>query len=239
VVLPAEALPASRLKPGPAPGTPPPPSFLKHADEQTVAGLLAVYRAIHDGGLDAASMADWGVLAAPELLGRTAMAPVLECFAREGAWGISPHLIPHRSLHAVSGTISLALGLRGPNFGVGGGPGAAAEAFLAAGAMLVGEQLPGLWLVLTDGVAAEAGLVWRAAALALVPNAPNRPGPRLEIGVGPYPGEATAAEPASRSAPTPHAVAAALTGGKATCWHLDGGGWVSLRPAGAGAEGRP
>ena len=56
----------------------------------------------------------------------------LRSFVAEGVWGTSPHLIPHFALHSPSGTISLALGLHGPNLGVGGGLHAAAEGFLAA-----------------------------------------------------------------------------------------------------------
>jgi hypothetical protein len=126
-----------------------PPSFLKHADEQTVAGLAAVYKAIHTAGLSANAFGDWGVLAAPRFLGRPAMAAALQRFQAEGAWGVSPHLIPHRSLHSISGTVSQALKIHGPNFGVGGGPGGAVEVLLAAAAMLEGKKLPGVWVVLT------------------------------------------------------------------------------------------
>src|SRR5438067_465552 len=63
--------------------------------------------------------------------------------------GLSPHFIPHRSQHAISGTISQALKIHGPNFGAGGGPGAAAEALLAGAVLLEGSRLPGVWVVLT------------------------------------------------------------------------------------------
>jgi hypothetical protein len=144
-----ESLPDLRRHPGPVCGEPLPPSFLKHADEQTVAGLAAVYKAIQVAGLQTTRFHDWGVVAAPRFLGRPAMAAALQRFQAEGAWGVSPHLIPHRSLHAVSGTISQALKIHGPNFGVGGGPGGPAEALVTAAAMLEGQKLPGVWVVLT------------------------------------------------------------------------------------------
>lgn len=144
-----ESLAELRRNPGPFPGEPLPASFLKHADEQTVAGLCAVYRAIEKGGLQKTCFCDWGVVAAPRFLGRPAMAAALQRFAAEGAWGVSPHLIPHRSLHSLSGTISQALKIHGPNFGAGGGPSGIAEALLAAAALRQGKQLPGVWVVLT------------------------------------------------------------------------------------------
>src|SRR5262249_39770127 len=115
------SLAALRQQPGPVPGEPLPASFLKHADEQTVLGLSAVLRAIQDHGLGGTSFTGWGVLGAPRFQGRATMTVAVQRFAAEGAWGISPHLIPHRSLHALSGTISQALRIHGPNFGVGGG----------------------------------------------------------------------------------------------------------------------
>jgi hypothetical protein len=145
----ADALPLLRQTPCPLTGEPLAPAFYKHADDQTVVALAAVFDAIRNHGLDARTFHDWGVLAAPRFLGRAALATALNRFALEGAWGISPHLIPHRSLHSISGTISQALKIKGPNFGVGGGPHAADEAILVAGGMVSDEQLPGVWLVMT------------------------------------------------------------------------------------------
>ena len=144
-----ECLPELRRNPGPALGESLPASFLKHADEQTVAGLCAVFQAIHKSGLHSTCFRDWGVVAAPRFLGRPAMAAALQRFAAEGAWGVSPHLIPHRSLHSISGTVSQALKIQGSNFGVGGGPGGTVEALVAAMALLERQRLPGVWVVLT------------------------------------------------------------------------------------------
>jgi hypothetical protein len=121
------------------------------------------------------------------------MATALERFIAEGAWGVSPHLIPHRSLHSVSGTVSQVLKVRGPNFGVGGGPGCEAEALFTAAAMLRCQRLPGVWAVLTgfDPDAAPnsagqpaAGTHLVGLALALTPARPGWPGLRLRLSSG-------------------------------------------------------
>src|SRR5919202_1308638 len=69
--------------------------------------------------------------------------PALRSFLAEGVWGTSPHLIPHFALHSPAGTISLALGVHGPNLGVGGGLHAAAEGFLAALTWRAARVVPG------------------------------------------------------------------------------------------------
>jgi hypothetical protein len=147
--LTSDAFPTVRREPGPGAGTSLPPNFLKHADEQTVAGLSAVLHAVCAFGMAETSFRDWGVIAAPCFLGRTTLASALEQFAVEGPWGLSPHFIPHRSQHALSGTISLALKIHGPNFGAGGGPTGMVESLLAAAALLADESVPGVWVVVT------------------------------------------------------------------------------------------
>lgn len=123
-------------------------AFLKPADEQTVVGLAAVLQAIAQHDLQQEDFTGWGVIAAPRFLGRSAAAEAITKFETGGAWKASPLFVPHRSLHAVSGTISQALQSKGPNFGAGGGPQAVVEGLLAALGLL-SEDLPGLWLVLT------------------------------------------------------------------------------------------
>jgi hypothetical protein len=144
-------VPALRRRPGPVPeGWPRTlPSLLRYSDEQTVAGTAAVFTAIAAMGCSADQFANWGVVAATRFPGRAYLANSLRTFRAEGVWGISPHLIPHYALHSSSGTISLALGVHGPNLGVGGGVRAAAEGALAALTWLAAGVVPGVWLVLS------------------------------------------------------------------------------------------
>jgi hypothetical protein len=246
----ADALPALRQKPGPPLDEPLPASFLKHADAQTVVALAAVLQAIHRHGLTASRFTDWGVLAAPRFLGREALAAALQRFASEGAWGISPHVIPHHSLHSLSGTLSQALQIHGPNFGVGGGPDGAAEGLLTAAALLVGDQLPGVWVIWsgwepepTPGRNGHAvPPVVCAAALALVAAVPDWEGPRLRISLdssadhAPYRNGRSGA----CSAFSLESLLATLAdpGAAPAVWHLDGGGWVEWQRARAGTENR-
>ncbi len=141
-----------RRNPGIWRGQPFPPALLRHADEQTIAGLAAVLQAIGKHRLEPTDFARWGILGSPRFLGRATLVKTIAGFHAEGAWGVSPHIVPHRLLHALSGTLSQLLGLHGPNHGVGGGPGGIQEAILTALTLLNTEQLPGLWLVLTAHV---------------------------------------------------------------------------------------
>ena len=164
-------------------------SSLRQSDEQTIAALKAIGEAIADSPLQDQSLTDWGVIAAPRFLGRVMMGQVLPKFRQEGAWGVSPHLIPHRSLHSMSGTLSQVLGMRGPNFGVGGGITAAAEAMFLASSLLT-DQLPGLWVVMTgyhpermpDHEDQPSQCL--AVALALQPAWGRIAGPRLSLTIG-------------------------------------------------------
>ncbi len=143
------------------------PSLLRYSDEQSIAGVSAVFAAVERMGEAPQRFEDWGVVAASRFLGRANLSMVLRRFEAEGVWGTSPHLIPHFALHSPSGTISLALGTHGPNLGVGGGLYSAAEAFLAAMTWLEMGVVPGVWVVLTgwapeflpstEGAAASAG----------------------------------------------------------------------------------
>ncbi len=186
VRVPMESLAELRRQPGPGFDAPLPASALKQADEQTVAAVVAVAHAAHRYGLDFASFQAWAVLAAPHYMGRSAIAAGLHRYQGEGAWGASPHLPPHRSLHSPSGTISQLFKVRGPNYGVCGGPGCTAEILAAAAAMIDARRVPGVWAVLTaidpdlppDRAGALApGTVCAALALALTP-------PRSSTGSG-------------------------------------------------------
>src|SRR5208337_2923506 len=64
-------------------------------------------------------------------------------------WSISPHLSPHATLHSPAGTLSLAMGIHGPNLGIGGGPGSGFEGFLTALTWVSSRVVPGVWLVLS------------------------------------------------------------------------------------------
>jgi hypothetical protein len=238
-----------RQQPGRVAGEPLPSSFLKHADDQTVAGIAAVLRAIDDGGLGGISFRDWGVVAASRFMGRTALAGALLRFKAEGAWGISPHLIPHRSLHSLSGTVSQALKVHGPNFGCGGGPGGAADALLTGAALLHGGP-PGVWVVLTGwepepvtddkGHVVTPDCVCNAVAMALTPAATHDP--RLALRVVPAGAESRrnghggvtvlSLEAVVRTLAAPSAPSATVV------WQLPSGGRVELvrRPA-AGTNG--
>jgi hypothetical protein len=179
-----------RRQPGPGVGTTLPVNFLKHADDQSVAALAAVLQTIEQSGLGQTRFTDWGVVSAPCFLGRATLVQAWQRMQVEGAWGVSPHFIPHRTQHAVSGTISQALKIHGPNFGAGGGPSSMLEALLAAAALLESSKLPGAWVILSGW---EPELIpdvegnptapcdCKAVALALVPAQPAWHGLRLRI----------------------------------------------------------
>jgi hypothetical protein len=250
----SDQLPALRQNPGPMPGPTLPPSFLKHADEQTVVAMAALFQAIDRHGLAGTCFTDWGVLAAPRYLGRITTVQALQRFAAEGAWGISPHLIPHRTLHAISGTISQALQIHGPNLGVGGGPDADVEVMRVAAAFLTNQDLPGVWVVMTgwnpepvlptppgpDGHSPpstngyHAIPVCQAVALALTPLSRTWDGLQLEFHLG---------VSGSNGHPSPplfnlESFQAALGGHSISghSWSLGNGGLVDLGLAGIGAE---
>lgn len=235
-----EQLPLLRRNPGPSLRQAGSAALLKHADAQTVAGVAAVLEAMQAHSLSECCFREWGAIAGPSLIGRQASAEALERFRGEGAFAISPHLPAHESLHSVSGTISQALGLHGPNFGVGGGPEAAEEALLVAATLLADAALPGLWVVLTEfdpelipaspgQVDAPAGWICHALALALTASPASSSASSeserlcLHIGMG---GPA----PAGDLAPFRlEEFGAALTSGAAPhAWRFRSGGRLSL-----------
>jgi hypothetical protein len=231
------AVQALRQNPVPPGLAPLPPTFLKHADEQTVVGLAAVLRASAEHGPAVAACGDWGVFSAPRFLGRIQLAASVMRYRVEGAWGMSPHIIPHRSLHAVSGTISQALKMHGPNLGVGGGPAGPTEVFQAAAAALADGALPGLWVVLTGWdpeIAPDAEgrptnePTCAALAVALTPARPGWAGRQLCVAPGAEGGRGPRGcltlEALLAAWPRPGSAWAPLS------WGLDGGGVVRLEP---------
>jgi hypothetical protein len=138
-----------RPQPGPVHVKPVGPKTLRFADEQTIAGMAALLHAIHNHGWHDRSFADWGVLGIPRFLGRTVTASNITRSKTEPGFSISPHIIPNQCLHSLSGAVSVALGIHGPNFGVGGGPQAVAEGLTTGLSVLNENRLPGLWLIFT------------------------------------------------------------------------------------------
>lgn len=239
-----ETLVQLRQNPGSLPGATFPASVLKQSDEQTIAGVAAVFEAIQRHHMEQVDFAQWGVVAAPRFLGRAKLATVLSRFAVEGAWGVSPHLIPHRSQHALSGTISQALKIHGPNFGVGGGPDSAAETLLMAGAMLANQQLPGAWVVLTgydpefvpaeeEAPAPATGFDCLALALALLPHADGTRGWTLSIGAASPSEGSDTWPPFSLESMVRHLGGDPVRAGN---WRLDYGAWATLEFAETAGE---
>jgi len=223
-----EELAALRRAPGGLDGAPLPSNFHRHSDDQSVAGLEAVLRAVHSGGLDGRSLEGWGVVAAPRFPGRRPMALALARFETESPAFTSPFLVTHHLLHSVAGTVSVALRLRGPCVGAGGGADLG-EGLLAALSVLDEGRVPGLWVVFsawdpepTDEMPAAA--VCRAVALAVLPHAAGT-GLRLT--------RRTDAPPAAAAGDLA-SLAAVLgrrgAGGRWVC-PLDCGGWAELAEA--------
>ncbi len=79
-------------------------------------------RAIHDFRMKEQSFAEWGVVGSPRFAGRMITAANIQKSKSDPHFSISPHIIPNFCLHSLSGAASVAFGIRGPNFGVGGGP---------------------------------------------------------------------------------------------------------------------
>jgi hypothetical protein len=148
--VPVEEIAALRKAPGLLGGRKIPLSLMKHADHQTVLGLSALMRAVSESGWSDRSFADWGLIAAPRFLGRIIAARAMDRFKTQGVPGMSPLIIPTLSLHAVAGSLSLALKSHGFNYGVGGGHGHLAEALLAALAARDDNGVPGIWVVATQ-----------------------------------------------------------------------------------------
>lgn len=154
--------------------------FFKHADEQTIVALRAVEQAAERYGIDTRELKGWGLVAAPRYIGRLTGANVLYKFPRGGTTAVSPHIVAQCSLHSVAGAASIALGMHGPNVGIGGGRFAMADGLVAALTLFETARVPGVWLLLSEfdvePLPDEEGRplndpTCHAVALALVPGA--------------------------------------------------------------------
>lgn len=143
---------ALRDRPAPPGGPSLPPRFLRHADEHTVVGVHAVLAALASHP-SPPPIDHHGIVAAPCQAGRIVGAKTLAAFIQGGGVTVSPHVVPQCSLHSVAGAVSVSLGMHGPHAGVGGGPEALGEGFIAAASLLAGRGDPdctGVWLVATE-----------------------------------------------------------------------------------------
>lgn len=216
--------------------------FLKHADEQTIVALQAIGQAIAAYDLDPRQMTDWGIIAAPRYIGRLAGASILDRFARLGGSGVPPHAVAQNSLHSISGAASIALGLHGPNVGVGGGPWAIGDGIAAALTLFDTVRVPGIWLLMTqfdpEPLPDEVGRplnesVCHAVALALAAGGAGESHLTLRPGTA-----ATRAAVARWPEPTVAEIAACARAAKRgltsrwACW-LPWGGRIELRLASA------
>lgn len=243
VAIPHDEIDGWRRKAPSVPGLEMSPGFLKPVDEQTVCVFLATAQAMVAAGLDASRFKEWGVVAAPRFLGRVFDAGTFHKFLQIGGGAVSVHLIPQQSQHAVSGAISVAFGMQGPNFGVAGGPGGAAEALLTGFSAYDPSVVPGLWLCLSEfdpeATPSREGkhtvpAVCHALAIALSldPNsAQGLNGPRLALEWSLSEGrvEATEGEPSGSSGLTvaslagPIVAAARGAASESHVWNLGGG----------------
>jgi len=122
---------------------------IKQLEEQSVLALLTLKLAIDQAGMTAEDLDRCGLIACARTPGRKRIGESLVKFRDSGAWSMSPHVIPYLSLHSLPGLLSQGLRLHGPNIGAGGLPGSESEALWAAMALLHGDQLPGVFVVLT------------------------------------------------------------------------------------------
>ena len=124
--------------------------LVRQSDEQTVLALAAVMQTIERAGWNDRSFENWGVVASGRSFGRVRFDTAIERYRRMHTRGASPLVVPHLSLHAMSGTLSIALGMHGPNFGVSGQANHLGETLLAGLGTIQREAVEGLWVVACD-----------------------------------------------------------------------------------------
>lgn len=123
--------------------------FFRYSDEQTILAAWAIDDALGRAGMQAADASRWGILAAPEFLGRQHVAAFLDKYVRHGGARVSPNSIVQHSLHSVSGSLSILLASRGPNVGIGGGQKSLQEGLIAALTLFELPTTAGCWFVAT------------------------------------------------------------------------------------------
>jgi hypothetical protein len=123
------------------------PQLLKHSEEQTLASLVAVYQAMAEFDLTDEDFSQWAVVSSSRFMARSAFAAAIDKYRVDGPWGVSVQVIPHRTPHAVSGTISLALRAHGPCIGLNGGQGGDNTALIALPCLLRNSERAGAWMV--------------------------------------------------------------------------------------------
>ena len=232
VEAPLSQVAALRDRPGPEGSPALPPRFLRHCDEQTVVAVHAVLAAIAALPADRRDCTRHGVVAASCQAGRLATAASLAKLRSQGAVSVSPHIVPQCSLHAIAGAVSVALGMHGPNVGIGGGPDALGEGLFTALSFLQpggGADADGVWLIATDWAeepaldAAGAALgdpMCRGLALCV------EPGAAAQLGLAIHLPDAPAAGPRLSATSDPlgdfaQAVAMCATGGVLTSWTVE------------------
>lgn len=146
-------------------------------------GIHAVLAAIASLPAERQRYERHGVVAASCQAGRLVTALSLAQIRPKGSVSISPHIVPQCSLHSVAGAVSVALGMHGPNVGIGGGPDAVAEGLFTAISLVRpggGADADGVWLIASDWAeepavdatgAAIGDPVCRAVALLVEPAA--------------------------------------------------------------------
>lgn len=209
-----------------------PPRFLRHCDEQTVVAVHAVLIALATLPAERRDCSRHGVVAASCQAGRLATAASLAKLRTHGAVSVSPHIVPQCSLHSIAGAVSVALGMHGPNVGIGGGPEALAEGLFTALSLLqpgAGADADGAWLIATDWAeepaldatgAAVGDPTCRALALFLEPTA----APPLGLAI--HVPNRSGVEPRAIETHDPlggfsRAVAMCATGGVLTSWMVE------------------
>ncbi|GIW79580.1 MAG: hypothetical protein KatS3mg105_1387 [Gemmatales bacterium] len=150
-------------------------AVFKHVDDQSVVALEALRQAGAYPPPRDSAWGNWGVVASPCLPGRSLMADCIQRFQSEGAWAVSPHIIPHCSLHSLAGLVSLALDCHGINLGIGGMPGDHRQVLLVAPALLCNGHLEGIWVILSGADHVNGKVRAVAFAVSQVPTTSSTP----------------------------------------------------------------